>query len=265
MKIPDLFSLKGKIALITGGERMYGKSCSVALTEAGAKLYMACPFLDAAEETANELRTAGSEVEVVQYFQDDAASIRRLVEHVVEKENRIDVFINACRVIPKGKTGWFQEGDGLDWSVKVNSAGMLYVTTLVGKQMIAQRSGSIISFASMMGLVGIEKHNYDGEPAMAESAFSHDYALNKSGIIAWTRHAASYYGRFGVRVNTVCPGGVQSDRTPAQFMENYAKHTQLNRLANNDDIKGPIVFLASDASAYLTGLSIPVDGGYTCI
>lgn len=265
MNTTELFSLKGKVAVITGGERMYGKSCSIALTEAGAKLYMACPFLDAAEETALELRASGADVEVVQYFQDDADSIRRLVAHVVEKEGCIDVFVNACRVIPKGKTGWFQEEEGLDWSVKVNSAGMLYVTTLVGRQMIAQRSGSIISFASMMGLVGVEKHNYDGEPAMAEGAHSHDYALNKSGIIAWTRHAASYYGRYGVRVNTVCPGGVQSDRTPARFTENYSRHTQLGRLADNDDIKGPIIFLASDASAYLTGLSIPVDGGYTCI
>jgi NAD(P)-dependent dehydrogenase (short-subunit alcohol dehydrogenase family) len=265
MHTMDLFSLKGKVAVITGGERMYGKSCSVALTEAGAKLYMACPFLDAAEETASELWAAGARVEVVQFYQDNADSIRNLVEHVVEKEGRIDVFLNACRVIPKGGDGWFQEEQGLDWSVKVNSAGMLYVTSLVGKQMIAQKSGSIISFASMMGLVGVEKHNYDGEPGMDAGAHAHDYALNKSGIIAWTRHAASYYGRYGVRVNSVCPGGLQSDRTPPKFTENYSKHTQLGRLADSDDIKGLILFLASDASAYITGLSIPVDGGYTCI
>ena len=265
MKLNDLFSLEGKVAVITGGERMYGKSSSTALVEAGAKLYIACPFVDAAEETAKELRSLGGQVEVLEYFQDNAESIRGMVSKVAAAEGRIDVFVNAARVIPKGKSGWFQEEEGLDWAISVNSAGMLYVTSLVGKQMISQRGGSIISFASMMGLVGIEKHNYDGEPAMAEGAYSHDYALNKSGIIAWTRHAASYYGRFGIRVNCVCPGGMQSDRTPERFTENYSKHTQLGRLAQSDDIKGAIAFLASDASAYITGVSLPVDGGYTCI
>ena len=265
MDVFELFSLKGKVAVITGGERMYGKSSSAALVEAGAKLYMACPFLDAAEEAARELRGMGGEVEAVQYFQDDADSVRGLITKVMEKEGRIDVFVNSARVLPKGGIGWLQDEEGLDWAVRVNSAGMLYATTLAGKEMIRQRSGSIISFASMMGLVGIEKHNYDGEPGMAEGAYSHDYALNKSGIIAWTRHAASYYGRYGVRVNCVCPGGLASDRTPPLFTENYSRHTQLGRLAENDDIKGAILFLASDASAYVTGLSIPVDGGYTCI
>ena len=265
MNTMELFSLKGKVAIITGGERMYGKSSAQALVEAGAKLYMACPFLEAAEETASELRAGGADVEVIQYFQDQPESIRNLVDTVIRNEGHIDVLVNACRVIPKGGSGWFQEEQGLDWAVRVNSAGWLYVTMLVGEQMIKQRSGSIISFASMMGLIGIEKHNYDGEPGMDAGAHSHDYAVNKSGIIGWTRHAASYYGRYGVRVNTVCPGGLQSDRTPPKFTENYSKHTQLGRLADSDDIKGSILFLASDASAYLTGLSIPVDGGYTCI
>lgn len=265
MNTLDLFSLKGKVALITGGERMYGRSSSEALVDAGAKLYMACPFLDAAEQTAGELRARGADVTTVQYFQDNPESIRNLVETVVRAEGRIDVFVNAARVVAQGGVGWFQEEKGLDWSVKVNSAGWMYVTMLVGEQMIRQRAGSIISFASMMGLVGIEKHNYDGEPGMGDGAHSHDYAVNKSGMIAWTRHAASYYGRYGVRVNTVCPGGLQSDRTPPVFSENYSRHTQLGRLAQADDIKGPILFLASDASSYMTGLSIPVDGGYTCI
>ncbi|MBQ8551252.1 MAG: SDR family oxidoreductase [Clostridia bacterium] len=79
------------------------------------------------------------------------------------------------------------------------------------------------------------------------------------------RHAASYYGQYGIRINAVCPGGLQSERTNPLFAEQYSLHTQVGRLANGDDIKGTILLLASDASAYLTGLSIPVDGGYTCI
>lgn len=265
MDVMDLFSLKGKVAVITGGYRLYGKHSSAALAEAGAKLYIACRSTDAAEETAEGLRAAGGQVETVKYSQDDAASIREMVFGVMEKEGRIDIFVNTARVIPSGGVGWFQEEEGLDMAVRVNSAGMLYATMLAGKQMISQRSGVIINFASMMGLVGVEKHNYDGEPGMGDGAYSHDYALNKSGIISWTRHAASYYGRYGIRVNCVCPGGILSSRTPERFVENYSKHTQLGRLADNDDIKGAVLFLASDASAYITGVSLPVDGGYTSI
>lgn len=265
MNTLDLFSLKGKIALITGGRTMYGKGCSIALIDAGAKLYLASHSIDSAKDTVQELRDRGGMVEVIEFHQEDPESIKKMIDFVVDKEGRLDVFLNASRVIPKGGIGWFQEESGLDWSVRVNSASFLYMTMLVGEQMIRQKSGSIINFGSMMGLVGVEKHNYDGQPEMAEGAYAHDYALNKSAITAWTKHAASYYGKYGVRINTLCPGGLASDRTPEQFVSNYSKHTQLGRLANNDDIKGAVLFLASEASAYVTGLSIPIDGGYVSI
>ncbi len=282
MNTLDLFSLKGKVAVITGGERMYGKGCSLALTDAGAKLYMACPFVDAAEETAAEIRANGHEVVVVNYDQTDPESIRRLVSQVVEQEGRIDVFVNACRILgrldksvpykeqgpaPAEPTdaGWYEKEEDVDAIMRVNGAGMLYVTRLVGEQMMKQRSGSIINFGSMMGMVGVEQHNYDGQPGMGDRAFSTNYAMNKSGIIGWTRHAAAYYGRYGVRINNVSPGGLASDRTPEVFARNYSAHTQLGRLANEDDIKGAILYLASDASAYITGINLPVDGGYTAL
>lgn len=262
----ELFSLRGKVALITGGRAMYGLGCSEALCEAGATLYLASHSTDAAMDAANAIATRyGVRVETVEFHQEDPESIRNLINEVVRREGRIDVFVNASRVIPKGGVGWFQEEEGLAWSVRVNSAGMLCMTMLVGEQMMRQGGGSIVLFGSMMGLVGVEKSNYDGEPTMAAGAFAHDYALNKSGITAWTRHAAGYLGRYGVRVNTLCPGGLSSERTPPRFRDNYAKHTQLGRLADMQDIKGPLLFFASDASAYVTGVSLPVDGGYTAI
>ncbi|NLC42911.1 MAG: SDR family NAD(P)-dependent oxidoreductase, partial [Clostridiales bacterium] len=182
MNTLEMFSLKNKVALITGGRAMYGKGCSIALVDAGAKLYLASHSIESAKETAQELRGRGGDVEVVEFHQEDPDSIKQMIDLVVEKEGRIDVFVNASRVIPKGGKGWFQEESGLDWSVRVNSAGMLYMTMLVGEQMISQRSGSIVNFGSMMGLIGVEKHNYDGEPGMGDGAHSHDYALNKSGI-----------------------------------------------------------------------------------
>jgi len=265
MNTLELFSLQGKTALITGGRIMYGKSCSIALVDAGAHLFLASHSVGAAQETAEELRTRGGQVTVVTFNQEDPESIRSLVDAVITQAGRIDIFVNASRVIPQGGIGWLQSAEALEYSVRVNSAGLLYLNKLVGEQMIRQASGSMINIGSLMGMVGVEKHNYDGEPAMAAGAHGHDYSLNKSGVLAWTRHAASYYGQYGIRVNSLCPGGLRSDRTPERFCDNYARHTQLGRLANDDDIKGPLLFLASDASAYLTGLSIPVDGGYTCI
>ena len=262
----DLFSLKGKVALITGGRAMYGKGCTMALVDAGAKVYLASHSVESAQAYVQELRERGGDVEAVAFDQCNVESIDAMIQKVIEQEGRIDVFIHCSRIIPKGTgVGWYQDEAQLTEDVNVNTAASLYMLSAVGEQMIKQRSGSIVTFGSMMGLIGIEKHNYDGEPGMGDGAYSHAYSLSKSGLTAWVRHAASYYGQYGVRINAVCPGGLESDRTPPIFKQNYSNHTQLGRLANGNDIKGPVLFLASDASAYLTGLSIPVDGGYTCI
>ncbi len=262
----ELFSLKGKVALITGGRAMYGRGCTMALIDAGAKVYLASHSIESAQSYVEELRARGGDVEAVAFDQGDIASIDAMIKKVVDQEGRIDVFVHCSRILPKGTgVGWYQDEAQLTEDVNVNTAASLYMTSAVGEQMIKQRSGSIVTFGSMMGLIGIEKHNYDGEPGMGDGAYAHAYALSKSGLTAWVRHAASYYGQYGVRINAVCPGGLESDRTPPLFKQNYSNHTQLGRLANGNDIKGPVLFLASDASAYLTGLSIPVDGGYTCI
>jgi len=266
MNTYDLFSLKGKVALITGGRAMYGKGCTVALVDAGAKVYLASHSVESAQEYVKELRERGGDVEAIAFDQGDIASIDNMIKTVVDKEGRIDVFVHCSRILPKGPgVGWYQDEDQLSQDVYVNSAASLYMTHVVGEQMIKQRSGSIITFGSMMGLVGVEKHNYDGEPGMGDGAYGHCYAVHKSGLSAWVRNAASYYGQYGVRINALCPGGLESDRTPPIFKQNYSDHTQLGRLANGHDITGPTLFLASDASAYFTGLSIPVDGGYTCM
>jgi len=264
MNVMERFSLKGKIAVITGGESLYGRHSSYALCEAGAKLYMGCPFPDRAEAVASEMRKRGLDATALYLDQGSEESIQEFVNKIMEKEGRIDILVNAARV-PGGPGGWAQTGEGHQLSTRVNSLGFMLITRLVGDIMKRQRSGVIINFASMMGLIGVEPRNYDGFPDMRTGGFGHDYFFNKSGIIAFTRQAASYYGRYGVRVNCVSPGGLKSERTPAGFVENYSKHTILNRMANDEDIKGVIVFLASEASSYITGVNIVMDGGYTAI
>ena len=264
----DLFSMKGKNVLITGGRAMYGQGATHALADAGANIYLASHSLASAEAFAEELRkTKGIQATAIAFDLDDRESIDRLVETVIAEAGTIDAFVHCSRILPSGGTGtgWDQDPIQLEQNVMVNSGASLYLISLVGEQMKKQGKGAIVVFGSMMGLIGVEKHNYDGNPAMVPGAYTHAYAVDKSGLSAWVRHAASYYGQYGVRINAVCPGGLQSERTNPLFAETYGKHTQLGRLANGDDIKGPVLLLASDASAYLTGLSVPVDGGYTSI
>ena len=264
----DLFSMKGKNVLITGGRAMYGLGATLALADAGANIYLASHSIASAQALVDELKkTKGVNVKAIAFDLDNIQSIENLVKDVIEDAGTIDAFVHCSRILPSGGTGtaWDQDPIQLEQNVRVNSAASLYLLELVGKQMIRQQHGSIVVFGSMMGLIGVEKHNYDDNPHMLGGAYSHAYAMDKSGLTAWVRHAASYYGQFGVRINAVCPGGLQSERTNPIFAQHYSKHTQIGRLANQDDIKGPILFLTSEASAYLTGLSIPVDGGYTCI
>jgi len=264
----DLLSMKGKNVLITGGRAMYGLGATLALADAGANIYLASHTIESAQPFIEELhKTKGVNAKAIAFDLDNISSIENLVKTVVEDAGSIDAFVHCSRIIPSGGTGigWDEDPIRLEQNVRVNSAGSLYILQLVGEQMKKQKSGSIVVFGSMMGLIAVEKHNYDGNPQMVPGAYGHAYSVDKSGLSAWVRHAASYYGQYGVRINAVCPGGLQSDRTNPVFAEKYSQHTQLGRLANGDDVKGLILLLASDASAYLTGLSIPVDGGYTCI
>lgn len=265
----ELFSMKGKNVLITGGRQMYGLGATQALADAGANLYVASHSIQSAQAFVDQLRLEkGVKVQAVAFDQSDIGSIERMVEFVVADAGSLDCFIHCSRILPRSDkpgSGWDGGDDAMQSNVHTNSAASLYLLQLVGRQMIRQKQGSIVVFGSMMGLIGVEKHNYDGNPGMTAGAYSHTYSVDKSGLTAWVRHAASYYGQYGVRINAVCPGGLQSDRTNPVFAREYSKHTQVGRLATQDDIKGPILLLASDAGAYLTGLSIPVDGGYTCL
>jgi NAD(P)-dependent dehydrogenase (short-subunit alcohol dehydrogenase family) len=127
--------------------------------------------------------------------------------------------------------------------------------------MCEQRSGSIVNIASIYGMVGPDFHIYQG----TEMTSPVNYAFAKGGMINLTRYLASYLAPFGVRVNCLSPGGFYTNDMPPQFLERYLNRTPLRRMAEADDIKGPAVFLASDASRYVTGQNLAIDGGWTAI
>jgi Dehydrogenases with different specificities (related to short-chain alcohol dehydrogenases) len=259
MGFMDSFYLRGKVALLTGGGGGYGLQCAQALAYAGARTYLAARHSGPLEEVSARLRGEGCEVSTLSFDQGDDASILALRDEIAAREGRIDVLVNNAVARPM-KMGFDDTAQAFEESMRVNATGLFLVTRAFGAMMMERGSGSIVNIASMMGMVGVEDRNYDGTEM---SGWYPDYFFHKGGMINFTRFCASYYGRRGVRVNCVSPGGLRSPSHPERFVENYSARTQLGRLANDTDLMGAVVFLASDASAYVTGINLPVDGGYT--
>ena len=256
MSILDAFSLKGKVALVTGGAGLYGRQIVEAVAEAEAKTYVASRNLKALEKSAEESRQNGLDVVALQYDQGDEASILALRDEIIKRSGKIDILINNS-VARTLKDGWQSPASAFEESMRINATGLFLITRAIGDVMGDE--GSIINIGSIMGLIGPEPANYKGTDM---NGFVPDYFFNKGGMASLTRCVASYYGEKNIRCNCIHPGGFYTGQ-PEPFVERYCEHTMLGRMANETDLKGIIVFLASDASAYITGTNIPVDAGYT--
>ena len=259
MGVLDTFSLKGKIALCTGGAGLYGRQIVTALAQSGAQTFIAARDQAKLEAVAAEERAAGNDVTALSLDLSSDESIAALHKTIIERAGRCDVLVNNA-VTRSAMSGWENDLDAYDQSLRVNASALFKITSLFGRSMAANKAGSIINIGSMMGMVGIEMGNYLGTDMQANP--SPIYHYEKGGMINFTRWAASILGKDNVRVNCLSPGGLFSNQ-PAPFVKNYSDRTQLGRMANATDLMGSIVFLASDASAYITGANIPVDGGYT--
>jgi NAD(P)-dependent dehydrogenase (short-subunit alcohol dehydrogenase family) len=143
-------------------------------------------------------------------------------------------------------------------SMDVNATGVYLMCRIFGEHMAARGGGSVVNIGSIQGMVGPDFPLYEGLNMDAPP----DYFFHKGGMLQLTRYVAAKLGRKGVRVNTISPGGFFNDQD-ATFVERYNQRTYLGRMANETDLKGAVVFLASDASAYVTGANLAVDGGYT--
>lgn len=256
-----MFDLTGKTAIVTGGAGRYGKQIVEGLGEAGATVFIASRNLAKSEEVAAGFRAAGLDVRTLVLDLADRRSIDDLVAEVVKQTGRIDVLVNNA-VTRSATSGWIQDLENYDASLHVNASSMFYITGVVAEVMKKQHSGSVINIGSFMGLVGLETANYAGTN-MYNGNSSPIYFYEKGGMVNFTRWASSILGADNIRVNAVHPGGLQEDHLPEAFVKNYSARTTLGRLASQEDLKGVIVFLASDASSYITGTNIPVDGGYT--
>lgn len=258
MNVMEMFSLKDKVAVVTGGSGLYGKQITIALAEAGAKVYTASRSLDSNLEFAKQLQEKGYSVEGESYDQSSEKSIKELVDRIVQKEGKIDILINNS--VLRTMKSYSDDIEKFNCSMEVNATGIFAMCRTFGDHMAENGGGSIINIGSYMGLLGADDTLYRGCGFSGYN--SPDYFFHKGGMTNLTRFMASYYGPKNVRFNILEPGGYFSGQDKL-FVDRYNDRTFLKRMANDTDMKGAIVFLASEASSYITGAVIPVDGGYT--
>ena len=257
MNVMELFSLKGKVALVTGGAGLYGSTISTALGEAGATVVIASRNLNKCEEVAKNLRNRNLDVVAMPLDLSRKDSIVALKDKIITAYGKIDILFNNA-VARKGGTMKTMTAEEWEETMKINSTGLFLSSKIFIEEMIKRKSGSVINISSIYGMVGPDFSIY-GNTGMTSSA---NYSFAKGGMISFTKYLATYYAKYNIRVNCISPGGLFTNQ-PRELVNNYIKRTPLARMANKDDLKGAAVFLASDASAYITGHNLVVDGGWT--
>lgn len=257
MRSTELFDLRGKVAFVTGGYGMFGRPISEALLEAGAGVVIAARDTGKAIGAADEMANRGLMADVIRLDLADPDSIRSTIQAIIAQYGRIDILVNNA-VASQGST--LEETTIEDWEAtqRVNSTGLFLTCKEVVPHMRAQGGGNIINIASIQGEIGPSFHMYKG----TERSSPLHYTFEKWSMVGMTKYLANHYGAYGIRVNCISPGGIDHGQ-PETILSNYKKHTPLNRMAEPLDVKGPIVFMASEASRYITGHNLLVDGGWT--
>jgi len=262
MPILDRFSLQGKVALVTAGAGpLFGRSISTALAEAGATVITASRSLARNEAFAEEQRGRGYDVHALTFDQEDLASIDALHDAVQGRFGRLDVLVNSA-LARDGHVGRFEEQTPATWehATRGDFAGLFRHCQRAVAAMQPQGRGSIINIASIYGVVSNDPGLYEGTTMVQPPT----YNFMKAGMIHFTRYLACYYGKWGVRANCISPGGYFNQQ-PEAFVRRYEARVPLGRMMGHEDLQGAVVFLASDAAAYVTGVNLLVDGGWTCL
>jgi NAD(P)-dependent dehydrogenase (short-subunit alcohol dehydrogenase family) len=276
MKSNKIFNLRGKVALITGGGGLLGLQFGEVLAEAGASLVLVDKDKKRCKENAiiiekkYSVKTLSIQTDITM-----KKSVREMVKKILTKHKRIDVLINnaafTAKSGSKSKKGYFStvEEYPLDlWNeaISVNLSGLFLCCQEVGKQMLKQKGGIVINISSIYGLVGPDQRIYKGikNPYNPERNLNTPivYSATKGAVQSMTRYLATYWAEQNIRVNCLTLGGVYEGHDK-EFVRNYSYRTPLGRMAKKDEYKGAILFLASDASSYMTGANVVVDGGWT--
>ncbi len=251
----ELFKLDGRTALVTGGGRGIGRHIAIGLAEAGAHVFIASRKREACEETAESIRAAGGAATALEADVSDPASIDALVEAVGAASPRLDVLVNnagmvwAAPLLEYPLSGWDRVFD-------LNVRGVFYLSQQVARRMKDARGGSIVHISSISAF---RSSGDETEPVVA-------YNASKGAVVSLTVDMAIKLAPHGIRVNGIAPGPfltamMDHVRHDPEKLEAFERQVPLRRSGSEDDIKGAIVFLASDASAFVTGHTLVVDGG----
>jgi NAD(P)-dependent dehydrogenase (short-subunit alcohol dehydrogenase family) len=274
--VKEKFDLTDRVALVVGGRGLLGRRTCAALAEFGARVYSADltqPSLAASSDTSASLNTAAN-IEQRDVDVTDPASVAALVKAVVADASRIDTLVYSVTAKPQDFYKPLTECSLEGWQMVLRAEldGLFLVVQQAGRIMEQARKGNMIFFSSIYGIVGNDQRIYEGanlpelyagvrEPARI---YSHAvYAAAKGGVIALTRYLAAYWGQHNIRVNCISPGGMAHPGENEEFVKRYSMRVPLGRKADLDDVTGATIFLASDASAYMTGHNLVVDGGWT--
>ena len=263
MHAKELFSLKGRIAIVTGGRGLYGAAICEGLCEMGATVVVASRSGEKCEEYAATLRQQGHEACGMALDLSDDASIQNLAKAVYERFGHIDILVNNA--VDRSNMTSLADAtrQKLQDSAGTNLNGQILLSQAVLRYMIPSRRGSIINISSMRGL------DCPHFPFYPESMGDQpvNYTTEKWAMVGLTKYMAGRYGKHHIRVNCIAPGGfnpgLADDPDKKAFVDTYIANTPLGCWASYDDIKGPVAFLASDAAAYVTGATLVMDGGWT--
>ena len=273
MTIQEKFDLTGRVAVVTGGVGLLGAEFCRTLAEGGAAVAIVDLNASASQQIADSLTKNGHQAVAIAADITSPDSVKAMVEKTVSTLGRLDILVNSAALDPKFDPDAIQKGiapgafedyplEQWNAAMNVNLTGTFLVTQACVKQMLAQgKKGSIINICSTYGLNGPDQGIYikDGERVAYKPVY---YTVTKAGVMGFTKYLAAYYAGTEIRVNALTPGGVFNHHED-YFVKNYSARTILGRMANKDEMNGALLFLASDASSYMTGNNLVVDGGWT--
>lgn len=268
----NLFELNNRVAIVTGGAGLLGTEFCKTLAQAGAQVMIADIDLPAAQRLAERFSASGLKAFPVGVDISDKDSVSRMVDSALNHFGRLDILVNNAGLDPKfdplhtdpsASSGAFEDYPLELWgkALDVNLTGTFLCTQAAVRPMLTQGQGVVINICSVYGLVGPDQRIYSapGQPARYKPAY---YSVTKAGIDGFTRYLAAYYAGKNIRVNSLTPGGVFNGHND-EFVQAYAARTVIGRMAEKDELNGALLFLASDASKYMTGANLIVDGGWT--
>jgi NAD(P)-dependent dehydrogenase (short-subunit alcohol dehydrogenase family) len=271
------FDLNGRVAIITGGPGLLGQEFCRTLAEAGATIVIADINAAGVNALARNFIQAGHHCMGIATDVTQAESVQNLVDETLDAFGRLDILVNSAALDPKfdppalaemakhgAISGAFEDYplDAWKTALDVNLTGLFLCCQAAVKPMLAQgKKGSIINICSTYGLVGPDQRIYqrEGKQTSYKPVY---YSVTKAGVLGLTHYLSAYYAGTDIRVNALTPGGIFNNHDEL-FLKAYSARTVMGRMANKDEMNGALLFLASDASSYMTGSNLVVDGGWT--